>query len=94
MRRRRGAVQVIVELEAPPEAVVQACREVLHVTEVAADAADGWCRATLTCADGTDIRADVFRLATGRGWVLRELRQERNTLEDVFVELTGEGTAG
>jgi hypothetical protein len=36
----------------------------------------------------SDLREDIFRLAVERRWTIRELTQERATLEDVFVELT------
>jgi hypothetical protein len=36
----------------------------------------------------SDLREDVFRLAVERRWTIRELTQDRPTLEDVFVELT------
>lgn len=35
-----------------------------------------------------DPRADIFKLAKGRGWVLWELHQEQPRLEDVFHMLT------
>jgi hypothetical protein len=34
------------------------------------------------------VREEVFRLATQRHWMVRELTQRRATLEDVFVEIT------
>ncbi len=37
---------------------------------------------------GRDLREDVFSLAVENGWVLRELTEERASLEDVFVRLT------
>ncbi|MEM1204182.1 MAG: ATP-binding cassette domain-containing protein [Acidobacteriota bacterium] len=47
----------------------------------------------LRCASGADPRAEIFRLAVERGWVLVELSQRRASLEDVFVRLTrGQGT--
>ena len=35
-----------------------------------------------------ELRPEIFRLATERGWVLWELHRERATLEQVFRELT------
>ncbi len=43
----------------------------------------------LTCQPGEDPREAVFHLAVERGWVLLELAEERASLEDVFVRLTG-----
>ena len=36
----------------------------------------------------TDVREEVYRLASERHWTLRELSQRKATLEDVFVEIT------
>ncbi len=39
--------------------------------------------------DGSiDIRASIFQLAVQQGWILIGLKQEENTLEDVFRQLT------
>ncbi len=41
-------------------------------------------------ASGTvDIRPEIFRLVSGRGWVLYEMALEQRSLERVFRELTG-----
>jgi ABC-2 type transport system ATP-binding protein len=37
---------------------------------------------------GRDLRGDISRLASQQGWVLLGLRQETQSLEDVFGELT------
>ena len=42
----------------------------------------------LRTAPGTDVRAAVSRLAGQEGWVLLGLRQEQQSLEEVFGELT------
>jgi ABC-2 type transport system ATP-binding protein len=43
---------------------------------------------------GGDARAEFFRLAVDKGWVLLELRREAMQLEEVFRQLTvGEGVA-
>ena len=38
---------------------------------------------------GEDLREAVFRAAVERGWTLLELAEEKASLEDVFVRLTG-----
>ena len=43
---------------------------------------------SLRVESGTDVRAEVFRLARDRNWEVRELTARRATLEDVFVEIT------
>jgi ABC-2 type transport system ATP-binding protein len=42
----------------------------------------------LTARPDTDIRSEVFRLATEQNWGLLELKQEENSLEKIFQELT------
>jgi ABC-2 type transport system ATP-binding protein len=42
----------------------------------------------LRTAPGTDPRAAISRLAAQEGWVLLGLRQEQQSLEEVFGELT------
>ena len=41
------------------------------------------------CEEGVDLGDMVFDTVVQQGWKLRELRQEKKSLEDVFVELTG-----
>ncbi len=43
---------------------------------------------SLRCAPSTDLRGAISRLATQEGWVLLGLRQEQQSLEAVFGELT------
>ncbi len=43
---------------------------------------------------GSDAREPVFRLARDRGWRLRELTRVPMSLEDIFLEIVGEGAAG
>ena len=52
-------------------------------------ASDGdWKLFSLRVESGADVREELFRLATDRRWSVRELSQQRATLEDVFVEIT------
>ncbi|MCC7519590.1 MAG: ATP-binding cassette domain-containing protein [Verrucomicrobiae bacterium] len=50
----------------------------------------GWCRATLHPQREEDLREAAAEAARGRGWSLRELTRRRQTLEDVFVQITTE----
>jgi hypothetical protein len=45
-------------------------------------------RCALTPRAGMDLRPQVFALVTKHGWRLRELTQNRHSLEDIFVRLT------
>ena len=54
---------------------------------------DGWVRVLLDAPPEIDVREDLFRLTTSRGWTMRELRREGGTLEDFFVKVTAEQAA-
>jgi ABC-2 type transport system ATP-binding protein len=45
-------------------------------------------RYEISCALGTDCRAEISSLAVNRGWGLLELRPVGMSLEDVFLQLT------
>lgn len=85
--RARGLRTVIVEAEG--EGVEAGLREVDGVEDVTvAKGGDGRSRYILTAGSGADPRADIFRLARDRDWVLWELHEESASLEDLFSQLT------
>jgi ABC-2 type transport system ATP-binding protein len=67
---------------------VQMIEKIPGVKSVSANMEDGWQQCSIRVEANSDLREAVFRLAVERHWVVRELTQERATLEDVFVELT------
>jgi hypothetical protein len=48
----------------------------------------GFVRCALQAQNGEDLRLRVFRTAVDRGWPLRELTQQRQSLEEVFLRVT------
>ncbi|MBV9489389.1 MAG: ATP-binding cassette domain-containing protein [Verrucomicrobia bacterium] len=58
------------------------------VKEVAVTPEEDWLTCTVRTEANVDLRLQLFQLAADRHWQLRELTQDRATLEDVFVELT------
>lgn len=64
-----------------------ALKRVPGVTGVTARADEGAVRLVVN-GSSADVAEDVFRAAVKENWVLRELRPERATLEDVFSRLT------
>lgn len=73
----------VVEFERPVDkAELMQISEVETVTEV------NPCTFRITAAEGVDVRPAVFRLAADRQLSLVGLRQEENSLEAVFKELT------
>lgn len=85
--RWQGKVALNLELASAEPGAAEALATVPGVEEVRADPAAS-ARFRLECAKGSDPRADLFRLAVERRWVLVELAAERASLEDVFVRLT------
>jgi gliding motility-associated transport system ATP-binding protein len=63
-------------------------KKIPGVRDVVSDGDDDWKKFSLRVESGADVREEVFRLAVQRHWTVRELTQQRGTLEDVFVELT------
>ncbi|MBF9237396.1 gliding motility-associated ABC transporter ATP-binding subunit GldA [Hymenobacter sp. BT683] len=81
--RAAGETIVRAEFEGPVDtAKLSKLAGVRHV-EAAPDGA-----VLLRAAPGTDVRAAVSRLAGQEGWILLGLRQEQQSLEEVFGELT------
>ena len=62
--------------------------KIAGVRDVTASVDGDWQIFALRVEANTDVREEVYRLASARRWTLRELSQRRATLEDVFVEIT------
>ena len=92
-RRSLGCSRVAAEIRAPIEDVRDKCAGLLFVENVEAEAAGEWVRVRLTSREETDLRPDLFLLAVRENWIVRELRSDPHTLEDVFVALTREEDA-
>jgi len=88
--RFTSSARVIAELRGPQEEVVQHVRALAGVDRVEAAAANGWVQLTIQPKPEQDIREDVYKLTSARGWSLREIRREGATLEDFFVKVTAE----
>jgi len=84
----RTAGGMVVEAKVGPDNGVEQLKQIPGVRDVSETADGEWKRFALRVESGTDVREEVFRLATIRRWSVRELSQRRATLEDVFVELT------
>ena len=84
----RQAGGVVLEAKVGTDNGAEQLKKIPGVREVVTDGEDDWKRFSLRVESGVDVREEVFRLASARHWVMRELTQRRATLEDVFVELT------
>jgi len=63
-------------------------RQIAGVKEVKVETKDPWHRCAIRVEANSDLREEIYQLAVQRRWIVRELTQEKATLEDVFVELT------
>jgi ABC-2 type transport system ATP-binding protein len=76
------------EVKCGSEDPVSYLSEVSGVREVRVVSNGEWRSFEIRTEANSDPREQIFRLAVGRKWVIRELSKERATLEDAFVELT------
>ena len=80
---------VVAEIAAPRADLVEAWSDEVTVLHADVDTIDGdYHRCLLTPRDGVDLRPMVFKLASERGWTVRELTRGRHTLEDIFIKVT------
>jgi len=85
----KGHSVVTVELHGPAEEMKVRLDGLTGVARVTSEALErGWLRYRIECRKGRDLRTDLFHMASLNGWILRELREERRNLEDVFVSVT------
>jgi ABC-2 type transport system ATP-binding protein len=93
---RRLTARVLVELRAPREEVTAAMSAVAGVNqvEVLNGQTDGVVTVAIRAQEGRDIRESVAKAVIDRGWALREMRMERATLEEFFVQVTADQAAG
>ncbi|MEY2551621.1 MAG: gliding motility-associated transport system ATP-binding protein, partial [Verrucomicrobiota bacterium] len=86
--RIRTAGGVTVEAKVGNDDGAEELRKITGVRDVSASSDGDWQVFALRVEANTDVREEVYRLASDRRWTLRELSQRRATLEDVFVEIT------
>lgn len=92
--RFAGDNRVVVELKGPDDAIRRGIANVPGVSDVQPTAAsNGWSKYTIAAKGDRDIREDVVKLTTEKGWSLREIRHEGATLEDFFIRVTAEQAA-
>jgi len=86
----RGKESVYLELKTTAEDVEAklASLECVDKVEQTSSDGDGVKKLTVECAQGTDLREKLFRMAVENNWVLLEMRREQASLEDVFRQLT------
>jgi ABC-2 type transport system ATP-binding protein len=86
--RIRTSGTVRMEVRTGDDDPIQVIEKVVGVKSVSATQEQGWHRCSIRVEANTDLREEIFRLAVARNWAVRELTQDKATLEDAFVELT------
>ena len=82
-----GGAQLVLEVRGPGEEVGAALARVPGVTGVERSG-NGVSRFTLKVAREKDVREEIFRTIVDNGWILREMRAETISLEEIFVRIT------
>lgn len=84
----QGNSKVIVEVAGPRDDVAAALQGIPGVLKVSHAEFGEWRQFVCECRRGSDLRAEIFRRIASGGWTLRELREERVNLEEIFSALT------
>jgi ABC-2 type transport system ATP-binding protein len=84
----RQAGGVVLEAKIGTDDGAEQLKKISGVREVTSGLEGDWKIFSLRVESGVDVREEIFRLATARHWIVRELSERRATLEDVFVEIT------
>ena len=82
--------RLMVEVNGPADEVRNGVNVLAGVQKTTLVSKNGWNHLTVESVDGKDIRGDVFKLVTSKGWTLREMRREVASLEEFFVKITAE----
>ncbi len=82
-------LEIHAEVAGPPQEIQQALRQIPRVEKAfVQELAPPFSRFILRVRSQRDIRAEVFKLACQKGWLLRELRRREYSLEEIFSHLT------
>jgi ABC-2 type transport system ATP-binding protein len=88
-RSMNAAGQFHAEIQAPFEELRDCWENMPEVTDFDVAPVDGdFHRCILTARDGLDLRLEIYAMAKSRGWVLRELSRDRQSLEDIYIRVT------
>ena len=91
--RLDSAEMVVAEIQGPMGEIREALSREPRISRVEAVKGQTYHRFSIVGSGDDDLREVVFRLVRDGGWLLRELRQETTTLEDVFVEVVSGGAS-
>jgi ABC-2 type transport system ATP-binding protein len=86
--RMQGGAQVRAEVQGPREEVKRQLGQLPGARNAEVTAVGDWLTCRVECDGDTDLRQAVFQLVAAHGWMLRDLQTERQSLEEVFLQLT------
>lgn len=90
-RMRMGSGETVLEVKADPETAKRELLEIGSISSIEVSPVEnGFHRFILHPKVDEDLREAVYHCASRKGWSLRELTRHRQTLEDVFVQITTE----
>lgn len=84
-QRFSGESRLIAEIRGSEADVASGVRGLTGATDVQTSSSNGWVRVLVSAR--SDLREEIYRLSTTKGWSVRELRREIATLEDFFVKI-------
>lgn len=87
-RRLQGGMSVRMEVRGPKEEVLNEFAQFPGVVKTNHWERDGVVTLILITEKDRDIREDLFITVSRKGWVLRELKLEGASLEEIFVQIT------
>jgi ABC-2 type transport system ATP-binding protein len=88
LQQRAGAQNVIV-VEAEKTIDLAPVQEVAEVRQVHREEVAGGTRLRITTENPVAVAQRLCALSVAQGWKLRELRPHRQTLEELFIRITG-----
>lgn len=85
--------KLVVRIAGPQENVYQALISMSQITDVSTvgEKEPGVFEFTIESKQGSDVRRDLFEMASKNNWPLMGLRNNELTLEDVFLQLISKG---
>ncbi len=88
-RRLHRNARIVAQVQAPADAVQAELSPLAAADRFTAEAAGAWTEVRFEAAGDEDPRPAVAAAAARRGWPLRELHREEQSLEELFLAVTG-----
>jgi len=89
-KRLQGGMVIRMEIRGPKEEIVKELEKFPGVSKLEQWEKNGLLSLSLTIGNNLDIREDLYLMASKKRWVLRELRLEGASLEEIFVQITSQ----